>query len=76
MGNRFTVNLFIDKGNNISKINFSIELDDYDREIIESKIKNKLDLDEEKWIISNSNELEYIEKERVIFWKVKLNKVK
>lgn len=76
MKNRFTINLLIYKEDNISKRNFSIESDDYNKKIIESEIINKLELDDKKWTISTSDELEYIESERVIFWKIKLNKVK
>lgn len=72
--NRFTINLFIEKDDNISKRNFSIRSESYNRELFELEISKRIDINDDKWIIESSEELEYIEKERVIFWKTKLKK--
>jgi len=71
---RFTINLFIEKGDNISKRNFSIRSDSYNSELFELEISKRIDINGDKWIIESSEELEYIEKERIIFWKTKLKK--
>lgn len=76
MKNRYTINLFIDKKGNVSRKNFTIQSDSYDKKTIELEVSNKLDLNENKWTIETSEELEYVEKERVIFWKAKLKEVK
>ncbi len=76
MKNRFTINLFIEKDGNISRRNFSIKCDNYDKKVIESEVIKKLNLNESKWIIETNEEWEYIEKENVIFWKTKLKEVK
>lgn len=75
MKNRFTINLFVDKRGNISRRNFPIESKSYNKKTIRSEIKKKLNLDEKKWIIETSEELEYVEKEKVIFWNIKLKEV-
>lgn len=75
MKNRFTINLFVDKKGDISKRNFSIESKNYNKKTIEKEIIKKLNLDEKKWTIETSEELEYVEKEKVIFWNIKLKEV-
>jgi hypothetical protein len=75
MKNRFTINLFVDKKGDISKRNFSIESNSYDKKTIRSEVEKKLNLDEKKWTIETSEELEYVEKEKVIFWNIKLKEV-
>ncbi len=74
MKNRFTVNLFIDKNNNVTRRNFSIALETYNHDKLNEVIVNKLNLDDKKWTIETSEEMEYVEKEKVIFWKTKLKK--
>lgn len=74
MKNRFTVNLFIDKNNNVTRRNFSIDLETYNHDKLNEVIANKLNLDDKKWTIETSEEMEYVEKEKVIFWKTKLKK--
>ena len=76
MKNRFTINLFVDKKGDVSRRNFSIEVSSYDKKTIELEVVKKLDLDENKWTIESSEEWEYVEKEKVIFWKTKLKEVK
>jgi hypothetical protein len=75
MKNRFTINLFVDKKGDISKRNFSIESKSYNKKTIQSEVEKKLNLDEKKWTIETSEELEYVEKEKVIFWNIKLKEV-
>ena len=75
MKNRFTINLFVDKKGDISKRNFSIESKSYNKKTIRSEVEKKLNLDEKKWTIETSEELEYVEKEKVIFWNIKLKEV-
>lgn len=75
MKNRFTINLFIEKKDEVSRINFSIELDKYDTKTIEKLVSQKLALNEKKWTIETSEQIELVEKERVIFWKTKLKGV-
>lgn len=75
MKNRFTINLFVDKKGDISKRNFSIESKNYNKKTIEKEIIKKLNLDEKKWTIETSEESEYVEKEKVIFWNIKLKEI-
>lgn len=75
MKNRFTINLFVDKKGDISKRNFSIESKSYNKKTIEKEIIKKLNLDEKKWTIETSEESEYVEKEKVIFWNIKLKEI-
>lgn len=75
MKNRFTINLFVDKRGDISKMNFSVESKSYNKKTIEKEIIKKLNLDEKKWTIETSEESEYVEKEKVIFWNIKLKEV-
>lgn len=75
MKNRFTINLFVDKKGNVTRRNFSIESNSYDKKTIQSEVEKKLNLDEKKWTIETSEELEYVEKEKVIFWNIKLKEV-
>lgn len=75
MKNRWTINLFVDKNDGVTKRNFSCELQKYDVESVRQIVVEKLDLNEKKWTIETSEEWEVVEKESVIFWKVKLKKV-
>jgi hypothetical protein len=76
MENRLTINLFVDKRGKVSRRNFTIQADSYDKKTIELEVSKKLELNENKWTIETSEELEYVEKERVIFWKAKLKESK
>lgn len=75
MKNRYTINLFVHKKDDTSRRNFSVELDIYDKKNVEEIVSKKLNLNEEKWSIESSEEIEYIEKERVILWKTVLKRV-
>lgn len=75
MKNRFIINLFVDENGDVSRRNFSIELQEYNSSKVSEIVEKKLDLNNKKWTIEKSEEIELIEKERVIFWKAKLKKV-
>lgn len=74
MKNRWTINLFVCKDDNKKRMNFSIDLKSYNKNDVKKIVNEKLDLAETKWTIDNSEEIEVVEKERVIFWKTVLKK--
>lgn len=75
MKNRFIINLFVDKNGDVSRRNFSIELPEYNISKVSEIVEKKLDLNNKRWTIERNEEIELIEKERVIFWKAELKKV-
>lgn len=74
MKNRYIINLFVIKGGNTTRRNFSIEMETYTKEAVGQVITEKLNLDTEKWEI-DKEEVELVEKERVVFWTTTLKKV-
>lgn len=75
MKNRWIINLFVDKNGATTRMNFSTEISSYSKNDIEQIVSQKLNLTGKKWIIDSSEEIEIVEKERIIFWKTKLKKV-
>jgi hypothetical protein len=74
MKNRWTINLFVCKDDDNKRMNFSIDLKSYNKSEVKKIVIDKLDLSGKKWTIDISEEIEVVEKERVIFWKTVLKK--
>ena len=74
MKNRYIINLFVKKEGNTTRKNFSVELETYRKEDLEQIILERLNLNSEKWSIEKE-EIEVVEKERVVFWTTHLKKV-
>lgn len=74
MKNRYIINLFVKKDGNITRKNFSVELETYRKEDLEQIILERINLNSEKWSIEKE-EIEVVEKERVVFWTTHLKKV-
>jgi len=74
MKNRWTINLFVCKDGDNKRMNFSIDLKSYNKSDVKKIVIEKLDLSGKKWTIDISEEIEVVEKERVIFWKTVLKK--
>lgn len=74
MKNRYIINLFVKKDGNTTRKNFSVELETYRKEDLEQIILERINLNSEKWSIEKE-EIEVVEKERVVFWTTHLKKV-
>lgn len=74
MKNRWIINLFVCKNGQKIRMNFSTELKDYNKNEVRQIVNEKLDLSGKKWTIDSSEEIEVVEKEKVIFWKTELKK--
>ena len=74
MKNRYIINLFVKKGGDTTRKNFSAELETYNKEALGQIISERLNLNTEKWSIDRE-EVELVEKERVVFWTTHLKKI-
>jgi hypothetical protein len=74
MRNRYIINLFVKKGGDTTRKNFSVELETYNKEALGQIISERLNLNTEKWSIDRE-EVELVEKERVVFWTTHLKKI-
>lgn len=74
MKNRYIINLFVKKGGDTTRKNFSVELETYNQEALGQIISERLNLNTEKWSIDRE-EVELVEKERVVFWTTHLKKI-
>lgn len=74
MRNRYIINLFVKKGGDTTRKNFSVELETYNKEALGQIISERLNFNTEKWSIDRE-EVELVEKERVVFWTTHLKKI-